>query len=121
MRTEDIERLKKRFKDWAIKYVLFTRKFPNEPEYKAARNQMVRCGPSSAANYRAACRAKSGPDFVNKMKIVEEELDESVFWLEFVTALNTNWEDETRDLRNEANELLAITVTSINTARKGMK
>ena len=118
MESGGIEKLKKRFKDWAVKYVLFTRKFPYEPEFKAARNQMVRCGPSCAANYRAACRAKSGPDFINKMKIVEEELDESMFWLEFVIELKKDLEGETSMLHREANELLAIVVASINTARK---
>lgn len=94
MKIDGIEKLKKRFKDWAIKYVLFTRKFSNDPEYRAARNQMVRFGPSSAVNYRAACRAKSGPDFINKMKIVEEELDESMFWIEFVNELDAGLEHE---------------------------
>lgn len=107
MREEDIEKLKKRFKDWAIKYVLFTRKFPYDAEFKAARNQMVRCGSSSAANYRAACRAKSGPDFINKMKIVEEELDESLFWLEFVSELKKDLEADINPLFKEGNELLS--------------
>lgn len=118
MREEDIEKLKKRFKDWAIKYVLFTRKFPYDAEFKAARNQMVRCGSSSAANYRAACRAKSGPDFINKMKIVEEELDESLFWLEFVSELKKDLEADINPLFKEGNELLSIVVASIRTARK---
>jgi four helix bundle protein len=118
MKEEDIERLKKRFKDWAIKYVLFTRKFPESAEFKAARSQMVRCGSSTAANYRAACRAKSGPDFINKMKIVEEELDESLFWLEFVDELKKDLETEISPLFKEGNELLAIVVASIKTARR---
>lgn len=118
MESDGIEKLKKRFKDWGIKYVLFTRNFSSEPEYRAARNQMVRCGPSCAANYRAACRAKSGPDFINKMKIVEEELDESMFWLEYVLELNADFEKGTGTLHKEANELLSIVVTSIKTARK---
>lgn len=113
-----IELLKKRFKDWAVKYVLFTRKFPYDAEFKAARNQMVRCGPSRAANYRAACRAKSAPDFINKLKIVEEELDESSFWLEFIVELKSDLESDIRWLLQEANELLAIVIASINTARK---
>lgn len=117
-REEGIELLKKRFKDWAIKYVLFTRKFPNDSEFKAYRNQMVRCGSSAAANYRAACRAKSGPDFINKMKIVEEELDESLFWLEFVSELQKGLEADLNPLHKEGNELLSIAVASIKTARK---
>jgi four helix bundle protein len=79
---------------------------------------MVRCGPSCAANYRAACRAKSGPDFINKMKIVEEELDESIFWIEFILALDDKLSGESQMLTKEANELLSIVVTSIKTARR---
>lgn len=112
------EVLKKRFKDWAIKGVLFTRKFPNEPDFKAIRNQMVRCIPSCAANYRAACRAKSNADFINKLKIVEEELDESMFWLEFVVGLEEKLRIDVVEIYKEADELLAITVASIKTLRK---
>jgi four helix bundle protein len=112
------ETLKKRFKDWAVKGVLFTRKFPSEPDFKAIRNQMVRCIPSCAANYRAACRAKSNADFINKLKIVEEELDESMFWLEFVVALDEKLRNDVITIYKEADELLAITVASIKTLRK---
>ena len=98
--------------------VIFTRKFPNEPDFKAIRNQMVRCIPSCAANYRAACRAKSNADFINKLKIVEEELDESMFWFEFVVGLEPGLREGIVDIYKEANELLSITVASINTLRK---
>lgn len=114
---EGIEQLKKRFKDWAINGVLFTRKFPKEADFKAIRNQMVRCMPAAAANYRSACRAKSNPDFINKLKIVEEELDESMFWLEFVVGLEPNLRPDTIWLYKEAEELLKITVQSVITAR----
>ncbi len=114
--TED--ELKKRLKDWAIAIVLFTRKFPREPEFKAVRNQLVRCAPSAAANYRAACRGKSTPDFINKLKMVEEELDESMFWLEFVVALSVELRPDVVPLYKEADELVAITVASIKTSRE---
>lgn len=113
-----IEDLKKRFKEWAIKAVLFTRNFPDLPEFKACRNQLVRSAPACAANYRAACRAKSGPDFINKFKIVEEELDESMFWIEFIVALEVKLKEEAIPLYKEAEELLKIIVSSIGTARK---
>ncbi|MFN2515751.1 MAG: four helix bundle protein, partial [Pyrinomonadaceae bacterium] len=48
------------------------------------RNQMLRCGPSVGANYRSACRAKSKPDFVSKMGTVEEETDETIYWMELL-------------------------------------
>ena len=79
---------------------------------------MVRCAPSSAANYRAACRGKSTPDFINKLKIVEEELDESMFWLEFVVALSADLRPAVVPLYKEADELLSIIVASIKTSRK---
>jgi four helix bundle protein len=111
------EELKKRFKDWAISAVLFTRTFPKEPDFRSIRNQMVRCIPSCAANYRAACRAKSNADFINKLKIVEEELDESMFWLEFVVGLEPGLRSGTVNIYKEANELLSITIASIKTLR----
>jgi four helix bundle protein len=117
----DIEQLKKRFKDWAISVILFSRFFPEMPEFKAARNQIVRSAPSVAANYRAACRAKSGADFINKLKIVEEELDESMFWIEFVATLEPKLKENAIPIYKEGNELLSIVVASINTARKTKK
>lgn len=114
----NIEELKNRYKLWAISVVLLTRKLPNEPEFKAVRNQIIRSAPSTAANYRAACRGKSGPDFINKLKIVEEELDETMFWLEFIVALLPDSRQEIVPIYKEADELLSITVSSIRTARK---
>jgi four helix bundle protein len=114
----DIESLKNRYKNWAISVVLLTRKLPNEHEFKAVRNQIVRSAPATAANYRAACRGKSNPDFINKLKIVEEELDETMFWLEFIVALLPEIRQEIMPIFKEADELLAITVSSIKTARK---
>jgi four helix bundle protein len=100
---------------------LFTRKFPNEADFKTIRNQMVRCIPSCAANYRSACRAKSNADFINKLKIVEEELDESMFWLEFVVGLEEKLRTEVVEIYKEADELLAITVASIKILRNNQK
>jgi four helix bundle protein len=115
------EELKKRFKDWAVEVVLFTRNLPNTPEFKAVRNQMVRSAPSAAANYRAACRRKSGKDFINKLKIVEEELDETMFWLEFSVALDAELRPAVVPHYKEADELISIIVSSIGTARKNLK
>ncbi|AEI46949.1 four helix bundle protein [Runella slithyformis] len=117
----NIDELKVRYKNWAISVILLTRKLPNEPEFKAARNQIVRSTPSTAANYRAACRGKSTPDFINKLKIVEEELDETMFWLEFIVALLPDIRTDMVPIYKEADELLSITVSSIKTARKNGK
>jgi four helix bundle protein len=79
--------------------------------------QLIRCETSAGANYRAACRAKSPADFIAKMGIVEEELDETLYWMELLVASELISEDRLTELTNEANELLAITVSSIRTAR----
>ncbi len=78
--------------------------------------QLIRSITSAGANYRAACRGKSKADFVYKLKIVEEELDESMYWLELIKELNPTADFET--LWKEADELVAMTVSSIKTAKQ---
>lgn len=70
-----------------------------------------------AANYRAVCRAKSSADFINKLKIVEEECDESLFWMEMLLESNLMKPERLAQLIEEGNALLAITVASAKTAR----
>ena len=81
-------------------------------------NQIIRCTSSSAANYRAASRGKSKPDFINKLRIVEEELDETMFFYEMLEEFNQDKKAEIRILFIEVNELLSIIISSINTASK---
>ena len=78
---------------------------------------MLRCGPSVGANYRAACRAKSKRDFAAKMGIVEEEADETVYWIELLIDAGIVQLTRVADLLKEADEILSITVSSIKTAR----
>jgi four helix bundle protein len=73
--------LKKRTKDYSIAIAYFINSLPYNILNKNYSNQLVRCSSSVGANYRAACRAKSTADFINKLKIVEEELDETMFFL----------------------------------------
>lgn len=73
------------------------------------------------ANYRTACRAKSPADFIAKMGIVEEECDECLFWMEMLIEAGIMPEERLRDLIHEADELLAITVSSIKTTRKKLR
>lgn len=80
-------------------------------------NQLVRCSSSIGANYRAARRAKSNADFINKLKIVEEEADESIYFLELLSEFNPDFKDELLKLTNEGTEILKIIVASINTVR----
>ncbi len=92
--------------------------FPLSREYNAYCNQVIRSSSSVGANYRAACRGKSDRDFLNKLKIVEEEADETMYWLEILKSFSDKNHAEIDRLHKEANELLSITVASIITVRK---
>ena len=111
------QQLKNRFKQFAINVALLIQELPKNTINNAYANQLIRCSSSSAANYYAACRAKSTADFINKLKIVEEELDESLFFLNLLAHFNSNLEETLTALTKEGNELLAITVQSLKTAR----
>ena len=112
--------MKERTKKFTIDCSLLCSKLPNSREYNAYINQLIRSSSSVGANYRASQRAKSTADFINKLKIVEEEADESNFFLEILLEINKNIElkIEMDKLLKEGNEILAITVASIKTARK---
>ncbi|QQX76135.1 four helix bundle protein [Aequorivita iocasae] len=93
-------------------------KIPKSREFDSIVRQLIRSSSSVGANYRAANRAKSDRDFINKLKIVEEEADESMFWLEILLEINSNNTETIKKLIDESDELVAITVASIKTARK---
>ena len=109
--------LKSRFKKWAIEVVLFLRKLPKGEEFNVVKYQLTKSSTSSAANYRAVCRGKSDADFINKLKIVEEELDESLFWFEFIVGIASNYREDIVPLYKEGDELLRVIVASIKTMR----
>ena len=111
------EILKNRTKEFAIDCWNLCEKFPITREYNAFCNQLIRSSSSVGANYRAACRAKSKADFINKLKIVEEEADESMYFLELLLEVSKKEHKEIKRLYQEANELLSITVASIKTMR----
>ena len=81
-------------------------------------NQLLRSGTSVGANYRAACRAKSNADFIYKIQIVEEEADESVYWLELISESNIIRKNRLGSILKEANELTAIFTSSGKTAKQ---
>ena len=83
--------------------------------------QLIRCGPSVGATYRAAARARSRNDFIAKLGIVEEECDETLYWFDVTAELKLMKQSQLTDIRREANELLAITVSSLKTARTNTK
>ena len=117
--------LKARTKEFALDVVCLCAELPTVPEIGHVRGQLQRTATSVAANYRAACRGKSKADFIAKLGTVEEEADESAFWLEFIedlrTRRNLQFDDRTLSelnrLKDEAGQLVAITVASRKTAR----
>lgn len=111
------EDLMNRLKQYAIQYAKLVLSLPYNIVNKNYSDQGNRSASSAAANYRAACRAKSHPDFINKLKIVEEELDESIFFLEMITELNNSFQAKISVLSKEGNELLSIIAASLKTLR----
>lgn len=109
--------LKKRYMQLAIKVAELIQKLPRTIVNNAYSNQLIRASSSPGTNYRAALRGKSTADFINKLKIVEEELDETMYFLELIQHFNTSVKIETENLLNETSQLLAITVQSIKTVR----
>jgi len=112
---------KSRTKNFAINIARLCKSLPYDPIVKHYIDQIVRSAASVGANYRAACRAKSKPDFINKMRIVEEDTDESMYFLELICEFHSDKRNEIAVLYREANELLSMTISSINTALKSVK
>lgn len=109
--------LRERTMRFALEEVKFCRRIPPSPEGWHVRGQLFRAGTGVASNYRAACRGKSKPDFVAKLGTVIEEADESDFWLELSDRAEIVKGEETKPLRQEANELVAIFTQAQKTER----
>lgn len=116
----DKKELQTRFKTLAVKTPKLCIKPPFNPANKVCADQIIRSAASSAANYRSASPAKSKADFVNKLKIVEEELDETIFFYERLAEFNSEVKKELREFFIEANQLLSIIVASINTSNSNI-
>jgi four helix bundle protein len=114
MNTEDF---KNRTKAFALRVIRLTEALPKNQTANVIGKQLLRCGTSVGANYRAACRARSNPEFIAKMGIVEEECDESMYWMELIVEAGLMEDKLLIDLKNEANEILSMVVASIKTAR----
>jgi len=112
------ENLKKRTKRFALETIKFVETLPSDKTRAVLGRQLLRSGTSVGANYRAACRAKSPADFIFKMGIVEEEADESSFWIELLLEAEKISGEKVNALLKESNELVAISVASIRTAKK---
>jgi four helix bundle protein len=109
--------LKERTKRFAVDVVRFCSTLGSKSELRIISNQLIRAGTSVGANYRAACRSKSKPDFINKLSIVEEEADECGYWLELLEWLAEMSSSELLRLKSEASQLVAIMIQSKKTAR----
>ncbi|MEO8041998.1 MAG: four helix bundle protein [Acidobacteriota bacterium] len=111
------DELKKRTKEFALRVAKLVAAFPNTYMGRHVGGQLTRSSTSVPATYRAACWARSKAEFIAKMGIVEEEADESVFWIEFAVDASLVKPNLVGGLLNEASQLVSIFVTSINTAR----
>ncbi len=110
------EELKKRTKKFALLIIGIVENLPNTKAGNAIGNQLIRSGTSVAANYRTACRARSNADFISKITVVEEEADESLFWLELIEDSGLLKREILQDAIKEADELTAIFTSAGKTA-----
>jgi len=115
------DELKHRTKTFAVEIVKFARNLPNDVASHHIAGQLLRSGTAVGSNYRASCRAKSRADFVSKMNNVEEEADETLFWLEVLVDTDIVPRRAVATLMDEAEQLLRIVVASITTARGGRR
>jgi four helix bundle protein len=111
------EELKLRTKCFALKVIEIVEILPKGRTSEILSKQLLRSATSVGANYRAACRAKSTADFISKMGIVEEEADESLYWMELFLEAKIAKPESLEPLMKEANQLLAIVIASIKTAK----
>jgi four helix bundle protein len=111
------EEMKERTKAYANRIVKLCEALPNKWVARTLGMQLLRCGTSVGANYRAVCRAKSTADFLNKLRIVEEECDESLFWMELLVENNFVKARRLTSLMKEGDEILSIVVASAKTTR----
>jgi four helix bundle protein len=115
------EEMKNRTKVFANRIVKLCSALPANWIAQTLGKQLLRSGTSVGANYRAVCRAKSNLDFINKLRIVEEECDESLFWMELLVDNNLVKPSRLGDLMREADEILSIVVSSAKTARTSVR
>jgi len=113
----DEQTFKNRTKRFALEVIRLVESLPRNRTADVLGKQLLRAGTSVGANYRAACRGKSASDVVAKLSIVEEEADESIYWVELLVEAGAVAAIRVDAIKKEANELLAMTVASIKTLR----
>src|SRR5712692_3770096 len=109
--------MKQRTRSLALRIIRLVESLPSTRTADVIGKQLMRCGTSVGANYRAACRARSRADFAAKMGIVEEEADEVVYWIELLVDCGLLKQSRVDELLAETNEIIAMVVSSIRTAR----
>ena len=112
------DRLRERTRALALRVIKLASSLPSTPPGRVIGDQILRSATSVGANYRAATRAKSTADFIHKMGTVEEEADECMYWMELIVEAELMKEELIRDLYREADEVLAMVVASIRTAKR---
>ncbi|HEV3021146.1 MAG TPA: four helix bundle protein [Pirellulales bacterium] len=112
------DEFKKRTKQFALRVIRLVNSLPTTLAADKIGGQLLKAGTSVAANYRAACRGRSPGEFCAKLGIVEEEADESIFWMELLVDSKMVKSQLVTDLMGEANEILAMVVASIRTAKR---
>ena len=115
------QELKQRTFEFGVRVIGAVEALPKSETGRILGRQLLWAGTSVGANYRAAARARSHADFVAKLGVVEEECDESAYWMEMILRRKLLKPAQLRSLLAEANELLAITVSSIKTARRSRR
>ena len=109
--------MKERTKQFTLRVIRLVKQLPKDQVSHVLGNQLLRSGSSVGANYRAACRARSKAEFRAKLGIVEEEGDESLFWMEILLDTGMMSRTQLGDLMKEADEIVAIVVSSIKSSR----
>jgi four helix bundle protein len=116
-RNMDEKAFKERTKRFALRIIKLVEALPENRTCSVIGKQLLRSGTSVGANYRAACRGKSTADVISKLSIVEEEGDESLYWMELLVEAGLVAEIRLADLMREADEIVAMVVASIKTLR----
>ncbi len=109
------QEFKQRTKQLALRVIKLVSSLPKNTVSEVIGKQLIRSGTSVGANYRAACRARSTADLIAKLRIVEEEADECLYWMELIVEAKLVDATNLRSIMSETNEILAMTVASIKT------
>ena len=115
------DELKLRTKNFSLMVIDLVERLPNSISVRVIAHQIVKSGTSVGANYRAVCRARSDREFVSKMNIVLEEVDETLFWIEIIIAKQWMSKPDLETIWREGNELTAIFVSSLKTVNERIK